>query len=226
MADPALDNPVWGSLKTCHACFGVMRKHAGRYPADVAPFVAVSASGAQAAGQLGQIVHAGESVYLVGVAPDLGSGWEVHYATTAAQMLCASPAPVCDGPEVIVMSESNRADMVALTGLVYPGFFRARTAEMGQYRGIYVGNVLAAMAGERMRPEGYQEISGVCTHPQFVGRGYAQRLVAQLTNACLERGVRPFLHVNHENARAIKVYERIGYQHRQSIALLHLTRRS
>jgi hypothetical protein len=98
MTDEALDNPVWGSLKTCHASFAVMRRHAGRYPPEVAPFAAVDARDANAAEQLGQIVGADESVYLVGVAPDLGAGWRVHYETTAAQMVCRSPVPVVDGP--------------------------------------------------------------------------------------------------------------------------------
>ena len=80
--------------------------------------------------------------------------------------------------------------MVALTDLVFPGFFRPRTLEMGSYFGIYDGSRLAAMAGERMRLDGYQELSAVCTHPDYTGRGYAQRLLGD----ALQLRLRPRLH--------------------------------
>jgi predicted GNAT family acetyltransferase len=84
--------------------------------------------------------------------------------------------------------------------------------------------VLAAMAGERMRLDGYQEISGVCTHPEFIGRGYAQRLVALMTNSVLARGVTPFLHVHRENTRALSLYEHLGYRVRSELKLWHVRR--
>ena len=114
--------------------------------------------------------------------------------------------------------------MLGLTALVFPGFFRARTIEMGRYYGIYHGRVLAAMAGERMHLDGYQEISAVCTHPEFIGRGYAQRLVALVTNSILERGVTPFLHVHKNNTRALSLYDHLGFRHRAEVGLWHVTR--
>ena len=95
---------------------------------------------------------------------------------------------------------------------------------MGRYLGIYVGGSLAAMAGERMRPDGHQEISAVCTNPSYTGRGYAQRLVAALNNDILDRGAQPFLHVSHENVRAKALYEHMGFRRRTDIPLRALRR--
>jgi GNAT superfamily N-acetyltransferase len=219
-----LDNPIWSSLTTRHASLAVMKELAGRYPAQIAPFAAVSTPDAPALSQLEALVNGGESVYLVGVAPEFGSGWRVEAQLEIPQLVCTSPAIVRPGPEPIVLTEAHRSDMLALTALVFPGFFRARTIEMGRYYGIYHGRVLAAMAGERMHMDGYQEISAVCTHPEFLGRGYAQRLVALITNQVLERGVQPFLHVHRDNARALSLYEHVGFRQRTEVMLWHVTR--
>jgi ribosomal protein S18 acetylase RimI-like enzyme len=131
---------------------------------------------------------------------------------------------VVDGPPVVELTQAQLADMLALTASVYPHYFRPRTIEMGRYLGIYEDDVLAAMAGERMRFDGYQEISAVCTHPRYVGRGYARRLMAMLTNDILDSGCVPFLHFSHENIRAKSLYERIGFSFRTDIPLLAVTR--
>ena len=219
-----LDNPIWSSLTTQHASFAVMQEDAGRYPPQIAPFAAVRSGDARGLSQLELLVNGGESIYLVGVAPEFGRGWSVESSEPIPQLLCSAPAVVRAGPEPVVLTEAQRSDMLALTSLVFPGFFRARTVEMGRYIGIYHGRVLAAMAGERMRMDGFQEISGVCTHPEFIGRGYAQRLVALLVNAILERGDTPFLHTHHTNTRALSLYEHLGFRVRADVMLWHVTR--
>ena len=219
-----LDNPIWSSLTTRHARLAVVQERAGRYPAQIAPFAAVAAPDTTALSQLEALVNDGESVYLVGVAPEFGRGWRVEAKLEIPQLVCTSPTVVRQGPEPVVLTEANRSDMLALTALVFPGFFRARTIEMGRYFGIYHGRVLAAMTGERMCMDGYQEISAVCTHPEFLGRGYAQRLVGLLTNQILERGVQPFLHVHRDNDRALSLYEHVGFRQRTEVWLWHVTR--
>lgn len=219
-----LDNPIWSSLTTRHASLAVMQGDAGRYPPQIAPFAAVRSGDPRGLSQLEVLINGGESVYLVGVAPEFGHGWNVESSEPIPQLLCSTPAVVRAGPEPVVLTEAQRSDMLALTALVFPGFFRARTVAMGRYIGIYHGRVLAAMAGERMRMDGYQEISAVCTHPEFIGRGYAQRLVALLVNAILERGDTPFLHTHHENSRALSLYEHLGFRVRADVMLWHVTR--
>jgi ribosomal protein S18 acetylase RimI-like enzyme len=150
-------------------------------------------------------------VFVVGVAPEPPPGWQLEQKKPVLQMVCNARAPEVPGPSVTAMGAEQVPDMVGLTDLVFPGFFRARTLEMGSYHGIYHGSRLAAMAGERMRLDGYQEISAVCTHPDWIGRGYAQRLLGMLCNSSFDRGFTPFLHVYADNARAIGVYRRMGF---------------
>jgi ribosomal protein S18 acetylase RimI-like enzyme len=219
-----LDNPVWASLTSAHAKLARRVGNAARYPADVAPFVAIGEKDAQAAQQASDLVASGELACFVGPAPWLSSGWRVEQSVPIAQMTCRARLKVVDGPAIVELSQAHVADMLALTALVYPHYFRPNTIKMGRYFGIYDGDVLAAMAGERMRFEGHQEISAVCTHPDYVGRGYARRLIAMLTNDILDSGRLPFLHFSHENVRAKSLYERMGFLFRTDIPLLVATR--
>lgn len=95
---------------------------------------------------------------------------------------------------------------------------------MGRYFGIYQDGRLAAMIGERLGTPAYPEMSAICTHPDFNGRGYARRLTAMLTNDTFESGRTPFLHVSHDNARAKQLYEQIGYRDRRDIPFWSLGR--
>ena len=220
-----LDNPVWASLTSHHAALAVTADGAARYPADVAPFVGVAAGDSRAAAGVEAIVARGELVIFVGASPPLSNAWRVEQSVAIAQMVRGDALDVPDGPPTVELArEKQITDMLALTALVYPHYFRPRTVAMGRYFGIYDGERLAAMAGERMHCEGHREISAVCTHPDYLGRGYARRLIALLTNDILGSGELPFLHFAHENVRAKALYERIGYAHRADIALLVATR--
>ncbi|HEX9706130.1 MAG TPA: GNAT family N-acetyltransferase [Steroidobacteraceae bacterium] len=215
----ALDNPVWHSLTTEHSGLAITADGAAKYPSAVAPFAAVGDLPGRAANQLTSLVEDDESVYLVGVAPETPPGWQLESKKPVLQMICNARAPDIPGPPVTTMTLEQSGDMLALTALVFPGFFRARTLEMGRYLGIYDGSRLAAMAGERMRLDGYQELSAVCTHPDYTGRGYAQRLLAILCNSAFDRGFTPFLHVYADNARAIGVYRKLAFVERTMIPL-------
>ncbi len=214
-----LDNPVWHSLTTQHSTLAISATGAAKYPPAVAPFAAVDDAPGRVSMQLASLIADSESVYLVGVAPEPPPGWMLEPKKPCLQMIChAQPAEI-PGPPVTEMSEMQRDDMLDLTALVFPGFFRPRTLEMGRYLGIYDGGRLAAMAGERMRLDRFQEISAVCTHPDYTGRGYAQRLVSLVCRGAFERGFVPFLHVYHDNARAIAVYRQQGFADRASLPL-------
>lgn len=220
----ALDNPVWESLISRHAALARRAGNAARYPSDTAPFVAVGVADRSAAAQLASLVEVGEQVLFVGVTPPLDAGWTIEPEVLIAQMTCDARLPVTDGPPIVELLPDKVDDMLALTALVYPFYFRPRTVTMGRYFGIYDGGTLAAMAGERMRFDGHQEISAVCTHPDYTGRGHAQRLVATLTNDILDGGRVPFLHVAHQNVRAKALYERLGYTMRADIPLVAVRR--
>lgn len=224
-----LDNPFWSSLQTRHRHIALGIGDVARYPREFAPFLGVADADADLAAAVDALVARDESVYLLGVAPAVPKGWQMEAFRPLAQMVCNAPLEVTDGPEIIPLTEAHRADVLALTALVYPHYFRERTMEMGRYFGIYMPDAkgetrLAAIIGERLGTDAYTEMSAICTHPDFNGRGYARRLTAMLTNDTLARGRTPFLHVSHENTRAKQLYEQIGFRHRCDIGFWSLRR--
>jgi ribosomal protein S18 acetylase RimI-like enzyme len=221
---PELDNPFWSSLRSRHRALAQCSGDVARYPAEFAPFLGVARDDSHVDEALAALVAAKEAVYLIGVAPQAPPGWILEAFRPLAQMQCASRLAPVAGPEIMALGDAQRADVLALTALVYPHYFRRRTMDMGRYFGIYQGSRLAAMIGERLGTDTCQEVSAVCTHPDFAGRGYARRLIAFLTNDIHDRGLLPFLHVSHENAPAKMLYEQMGYTHRRDIGFWSLRR--
>lgn len=221
---PELDNPFWSSLCSRHRALAQCSGDVARYPAEFAPFLGVARHGERVDDELQALVAADEAVYLIGVAPSAPSGWNLEAFRPLAQMQCRTHLAPVEGPDIIALGDSHRADILALTALVYPHYFRPRTMELGRYFGIYQSGRLAAMIGERLGTDTTQEISAICTHPDFAGRGYARRLIAFLTNEIHARGRLPFLHVSHENAHAKMLYEQMGYTHRRDIGFWSLRR--
>lgn len=219
-----LDNPLWASLETLHRGFARREGGAARYPADVAPFLAVVGEGHADAAALSSLVPPGEIVYLIGPRPAVPEGWQLEDFGSILQMVCEDPGELPDGPPIRALGEAQGDDIRALAALVYPHYFRPRTAELGRYFGIYDGSTLAAMIGERMGFPGHREISAVCTHPASVGNGLARRLLAYLGRDIAAGGATPFLHVSPGNGRAVGIYERNGYRVRRTIPFAALRR--
>lgn len=221
-----LDNPIWESLTTHHASFALADGAAKRYPKEIGPFAGMARGGADLSVDASLMKLVGESdlVYFLGQIPQLGPEWRVHRHDPLPQLICREPIAAIEGPEVVELTSAHHADMLALTRLVYPGYFRERTPAIGGYIGIYLNGRLAAMAGQRLHCHEYVEISAICTHPDHVGKGYAQRLLAILTNRALERGEIPFLHVSRENTRARAVYDLLGYRERTALPFVSIER--
>lgn len=220
-----LDNPFWSSLATRHRAIARQAGDVARYPAEYAPFLGIAHAGVDVRESIEALVAPGESVYLLGVAPHLvPDGWRLEAFADLAQMACPEPLAVIDGPEPVALDARHRDDVLALTALVYPHYFRARTMELGRYLGIYVDGRLAAMAGERLGTDAHTELSAICTHPDFTGRGFARRLTALLANDTLAQGRLPFLHVSYANSRARSLYEALGFRLRRNIGFWALQR--
>jgi ribosomal protein S18 acetylase RimI-like enzyme len=225
MTDPELDNPFWSSLASRHRDVALRVGDVARFPPAHAPFLGIADAAVDIGDALESLVAPGESVYLLGVAPErIPDGWRLEALAELAQMVCPARVESVDGDAVLLLSESHRDDVLALTALVYPHYFRARTMDLGRYFGIYREGRLAAMIGERLGTDRQQEISAVCTHPDFLGQGHARRLLAWLSNDVLDRGRLPFLHVSRDNTRAVRLYEQNGYRMRRTIPFWSLRR--
>lgn len=228
MDDAPLDNPIWSALNGRHRDLADGSDGVMRYPADIAPFLGIAdadrAPGSDLAATLEALVPAQDTVYLLGVAPCPPTGWRLRAYRPLAQMISTEPMPVPDGPPIIPLSQTHHADVLALTALVYPHYFRVRTMTLGRYFGMYVDGRLAAMIGERLGADCFQEVSAICTHPDFNGRGYARRMTAMLSNDILAQGRIPFLHVSYDNARAKALYDSLGYRLRDDIGFWSLRR--
>jgi predicted GNAT family acetyltransferase len=122
------------------------------------------------------------------------------------------------------LGDADAPDMLALAQLTEPGPFLAHTHMMGTFHGVRVDGRLVAMAGERMRAPGFTELSGVCTHPDFRGRGFARQLSAVVAADIQARGETPFLHAWRDNHPAIALYASLGFRLRAEVDVAVLER--
>ncbi|WP_246064635.1 GNAT family N-acetyltransferase [Pseudoluteimonas lycopersici] len=225
MDDAGLDNPFFAALDSLHRDIALRRGDVARYPADVAPFLGVAHAGVDVGDAFDALVPEGDEALLLGIAPArMPPGWTLEPFADLAQMVRGEPLEEVDGPDILELGELHRNDVLALTALVYPHYFRPRTMLLGRYFGIYEGGRLAAMIGERLGAPAAREMSAICTHPDFLGHGYARRLTAFLVNDTLRGGRLPFLHVSHANTRAKQLYERSGWRMRRDIPFWRLAR--
>jgi len=212
-----LDNPVLSSLTGPHARFAQRRGNVLRYPVDVCPFVAmpdepVAADWADAA----RLAGPGGLLPLAGIRVPPPADWEVTVIGEGTQMT-GDDFKVAADPEAVVLGPSDVPEMLDLTERTKPGPFLRRTLELGPYLGIRHGGRLVAMAGERLHPEGWAEISAVCTDDRWRGHGLGTRLIRAVGAGIRARGEIPFLHALAANTSAIRLYEQLGFQHRASV---------
>lgn len=223
-----LDNPIWHSLLTEHASFAEGGDLAKRYPGDVSPLAGIKEQSEQAYHALGELLKAEEAAVLFLVEmPRPPAGWQIVRNFPMDQMICSQqPEAVPHDYRIEKLDAADVPEMVALAELTEPGPFRKRTIEFGGYLGIREAGRLAAMAGQRTHPAGFTEVSAVCTHPDFRGRGYAKALVSAVARSIYDRGEVPFLGVKQDNASAKRVYQKIGFTVRRALYVTVLKRPS
>lgn len=222
-----LDNPILAALTTKQAHLGHGDALARRYDADVAPFAAVACE-TQAAWQAlhGLLSPLEQAALLSGHAISVTDTLHATPVGTIHQMVAkrASVAHL-DDHDVVSLGHADSPDMLDLVARTQPGPFGKRTHEMGSYIGIRDEGRLVAMAGERMRIDGYVEISGVCVDDNWRGKGIAGRLVSLLRRQIEQQGNTAFLHVFSHNHAAISLYERLGFELRRTFFLSRIARR-
>ncbi|MEU6413241.1 GNAT family N-acetyltransferase [Microbispora sp. NPDC046933] len=210
-----LDNPAWAALTGPHARFAERYGNALRYPDDVCPFFALPDDpGLSDWNDLAVLAGPGVTVPVTGGAVGPPDGWEVVAHGAGVQLVGDDVVPVPDD-EAVRLEAADVPEMLDLVARTQPGPFRPRTIEMGTYLGIRRGGALVAMAGERLHPPGWTEISAVCTDPAFRRQGLAARLVLAVAAGIRARGETPFLHAAASNTPAIRVYEALGFRLRR-----------
>lgn len=214
-----LDNIAWHTLVGPHARFAAGAGGARRYAIGFSPIVAFADVDAPDFDALTPLCGVDEHFYCDGWAGPPPAGWRIEAESTMFKMVFDADLPASDAfPEAVPLGLQDASQALALARLTRPGPFGPRTIELGEYFGCFDDDRLIAMAGERMHAGRLREISGVCTHPDFQGRGLARRLMLKLVRRQMQRDERPFLHVMRDNAVARKLYAQMGFRdYRESV---------
>lgn len=239
-----LDNPVWHALRGPQRVLGRTTELAGRFGEDVSPFGAIAdgADADMAWEDLARLLGASGTAELTGDLPDPPPSWTLTSRLEGVQMVGdgmgrreteLAPSPHRAGestpsrrveatsslrtmaPSPVPLGPANVPEMMALVKVAQPGPFEARTIEFGGYMGIRIDGDMVAMAGERIHPPGYTEISAVATHPDYRRRGLARQVVLSVADNIIRRGDTPILHVLLRNSGAIQLYESLGFTSRR-----------
>lgn len=225
MTDP-LDRPIWHALTGRQAGFALGAGLVRRFQPEVSPFAASADDSAEALAAVAGLIRRGEQAFLIqrGAVP-VPPGTRVIERGLGVQMVADDFEPTAPPPGIVALGAADAAAMIALATLTRPGPFRARTHELSQYWGMKdEDGRLLAMAGERLKLPGMSEVSGVCSHPEARGRGYAALLSRQVASEIVRRGEVPFLHVYAANDAAIALYEKLGFRRHGTVEALLVER--
>lgn len=214
-----LDRPAWATLTGRQSHLATLHGSVIRMHPDYGLFAALSDESPASVADLGALVRERGPAGLVqaSAVPET-PGVRVVSAAPIMQMVASQVAPAWEAPfDILALGDSDAAEMLALATLTKPGPFFSRTHQLGDFIGVRVEGRLVAMAGERMRPEGYTEASAVCVHPEHRGKGYAARLLQEVTARILARGEKAFLHSYTTNLAAYELYQSLGYRARREV---------
>ncbi|HEX6218348.1 MAG TPA: GNAT family N-acetyltransferase [Sphingomicrobium sp.] len=221
-----LDRPIWTALAGRHARFAVGSPLALRYRSDVEPFVAARDLSQEAADAVTHLIEPDETVLMIeSRRPTVPAGTIIEGDRLGVQMVADQAGFSADLPAgAEPLGNADSAEMIALAELTRPGPFRARTHTMSQFFGIRREGRLVAMAGERLQVPGFSEVSGVCSHPDWRGHGFARALSIFIAARIVARGETPFLHSWADNMPAIRLYQGLGFVIRCEMPTLALRR--
>ena len=207
-----LDNVAWAALTGPHAPIAEINGLARRYPVDVSPFAAISNDqDPQAWQDLAELIGPGGITVVAGSHLQVPKNWLVLEIGSGVQLVGDNVEGLEDN-EVVKLGAGDVPEMLDLISRTQPGPFLPRTIELGGYLGFRIDGALVAMAGCRLRPTGWREISAVCTDSLYLGKGLATRLVKAVVANIKAEGEMPFLHASATNTNAIRLYEALGFQ--------------
>lgn len=213
-----LDRPSWSALTTQQAMLAEGGALARRFPPAIAPFAAARDTGADSLAALGRLPGPGDTMLLLDADPIvLPPALVVVLSVKVTQMTLVRPPEPMPDPRIQRLDEADAEEMLNLATLTKPGPFTLKAQALGEFFGIRIDGRIAAMAGERLKIDGHAELSGVCSHPDFRGRGLARVLSVFVMHRILDRGEAPFLHAWTTNTPAIRLYETIGFEVRAEL---------
>jgi ribosomal protein S18 acetylase RimI-like enzyme len=219
-----LDHPIWNALNGPQAKFAESAGSALRFPPAVTTLGALAEVDAAGYASLASLQRPGEVTALFLQTPsEPPAGWKAVRSLPLSQMVYEGGEPAKSSVPFVELGTQDEPAMLALAKLTEPGPFGTRTRELGTFIGLREGGRLASMAGVRLHVPGFTEVSAVCTHPDHLGRGYAAGLMLEIMARIRKRGETPFLHVRSDNARAIQIYERLGFRQRREFQLSVVT---
>jgi len=208
-----LDNITWFTLTGPHARYASGAKGVRRYAAGYSPIIGFADPMRPDFDTLTTYCQADENLYCPQWKGEAPAGWSIHAEKVMFRMIWDEASPEIDEcPDAIRLGPQHAVEAFELAQLTNPGPFGPRTIELGEYFGWFEDGRLAAMAGERMHAGTLREVSGICTHPDFRGRGLARRLTLKLIHRVMKRGETPFLHVMGDNPSARQLYRKMGFR--------------
>jgi predicted GNAT family acetyltransferase len=220
-----LDRPVWNALTTAHAGLAQGDARARRYPPSIVPFAAAADASPESLAALAALPGPGEAMAIVeAIRHDVPPGLDTVLRDDIVQMVARQPYARISDERIAPLTTPDAAEMLALATLTKPGPFTLEAQALGTFWGIRIDGRLAAMAGQRFRVPGFGELSGLCTHPDFQGRGLGRLLFNFVAGEISARGETAFLHAFAANTHATSLYERLGFTLRSPMHLLVVKR--
>ncbi|MCH4024693.1 MAG: GNAT family N-acetyltransferase [Acetobacter sp.] len=222
-----LNRPVWHALTGRQSSLSVGNNHALCYQRTITPFGASAGTGDIDLQALGELLPPDGEIWLVEKEGfPIPPGLKIVKAAECLQMVASHISSDSKHDFAFFdLGADDAVEMRELAMLTVPGPFQADTWRLGGFIGIREAGRLVAMAGERMKPGNFTEVSGVCTHPHYRGRGYAGFLMRIVAQRILDRGETPFLHTYSDNKAAIALYQSLGFTPHQLVTATVLQKR-
>ena len=217
-----LDNPVWNSLSETHREFVLDYANTKFYHPDYCPFGGFinSQSTLEASNQYSV---ATDNFFIVGEKPEISNSLKIVKELICLQMIVYNKIELSITEYIVKLTEEHNDKLVHLVNLVQPGYFKNKTASLGNYYGIFKEDQLVAITGERMKMNDFTEVSAIITHPDHTGKGYAQQLITHCVNSIFSESKTPYLHVVESNMGAIALYEKLGFVTRRKMSFWNIS---
>jgi len=210
--DP-LHNPVYNALLSGDKSLSFGSNTVKFFDEAVSPFAGFEENYTTGFEELYELLPPGRQIlYARPTVIPIPAGWKLQHEIKGLQFVYeGNKAFKNEFTNVLPLGEMHINQMVQLATLTKPGPFNQRTIDFGSYYGIFDGEKLLAMTGQRLHVQNFTEISAVCTHPDHTGKGYANTLMQHQLQIILQHEQVPFLHVRDDNKRAIELYQRLGF---------------